>query len=118
MSSSMNKYIFILGMVLLFHAAYSAAQHRSYLRLTEQEFTSLPADIVLQTIFSLLLTVFGVTTIAGEFKEIRSNIDLQKKTWKNLNNRPSFYTFNHRGHIFNPIVLSRSSTGKGALEAN
>lgn len=73
---------------------------RSYLRLTEQEFTSLPADvlvrnkslhyetflnncvtlqIVLQTIFSLLLAVFGVTMIAGEFKEIRSNIDLQKK---------------------------------------
>uniref|UniRef100_A0A0P6E4V5 Membrane magnesium transporter n=1 Tax=Daphnia magna TaxID=35525 RepID=A0A0P6E4V5_9CRUS len=109
---------FLLGILLLLHAAYSAAQHRSYLRLTEQEFTSLPADIILQTIFSLLLAVYGVTMVAGDFKEIRSNIDLQKKTWKNLNNRPSFYTFNHRGHIFNPILLTRTGTGKGALEAN
>ncbi|KAK4026579.1 ER membrane protein complex subunit 5 [Daphnia magna] len=118
MSNSVAKYTFLLGILLLLHAAYSAAQHRSYLRLTEQEFTSLPADIILQTIFSLLLAVYGVTMVAGDFKEIRSNIDLQKKTWKNLNNRPSFYTFNHRGHIFNPILLTRTGTGKGALEAN
>lgn len=36
-------------------------------------------QIILQTIFSLLLAVYGVTMVAGDFKEIRSNIDLQKK---------------------------------------
>jgi len=96
---------------------------RSYLRLTEQEFTSLPADasyikkfsllkiftvhfvvpqIVLQTILSLLLTVFGVTMIAGEFKEIRSNIDLQKKY---TNYRQSF-------NILIKIYFSITGLGK------
>jgi len=109
------KYLLISGIFLLLHAAYSAAQHRSYLRLTEQEFTSLPTDIILQTIGSLLLSVFAATLIAGDFKEIRSNVELQKKTWKNLDNRPSFYTFNHRGHVFSPMS---PANGKGALEAN
>merc|ERR1712071_48851 len=113
----MMKYLLISGICLLLHAAYSAAQHRTYLRLTEQEFTSLPSDIILQTIGSLLLTVFPVTMISGDFKEIRSNVELQKKTWKNLDNRPSFYTFNHRGHVFSPMY-SHQGTGKGALEAN
>merc|ERR1712071_442203 len=40
----MMKYLLISGICLLLHAAYSAAQHRTYLRLTEQEFTSLPSD--------------------------------------------------------------------------
>jgi hypothetical protein len=94
----------------------------------------------LQAILSLLVAVFGVTMLAGDYKEIRSNIDLQKKyynsiinfqydllvphvlislfrTWSTLNNRPSFYTFNHRGHVFSP-TQTRSASGKGALEAN
>jgi len=74
------KFIFTIGMFSLMHAGYSAAQHRSFMRLTEQEFTSLPLDIILQAIFSLVVAVLGVTTgIAGEFKEIRSNVELQKK---------------------------------------
>jgi hypothetical protein len=37
-------------------------------------------QIILQAILSLLVAVLGVTSgIAGEFKEIRANIDLQKK---------------------------------------
>lgn len=32
-----------VSIAALLHAAYSAAQHRLYLRLTEQPFTALPA---------------------------------------------------------------------------
>lgn len=97
MSSSVHKLIITVGFMSLLHAAYSAAQHRSYLRITEQQFTSLPFDIILQGIVSLFLTMYGVMAVAGDFKEIRATVDLEEKSWETLRNLPSFYVFNHRG---------------------
>jgi hypothetical protein len=46
-------------------------QHRSYLRLASQPFTSLPADITIQTLVSLLLAIYACSVIAGDFQQIR-----------------------------------------------
>ncbi|XP_052219237.1 ER membrane protein complex subunit 5-like [Dreissena polymorpha] len=86
-----------IGLLALLHAAYSAAQHRSYLRLTEQEFTHLPWDIIIQCMASLILVVYGTVHIAGNFREIRASADLDHKTWDMLGNRQGFLSFNHRG---------------------
>lgn len=94
---SSDKFIVIIGLVALAHAAYSAAQHRSYLRLTEQEFTQLPTDILLQSFAALVLTCYGIVRVVGKFKEIKAASDLHTKTWETVANRASFYTFNHRG---------------------
>uniref|UniRef100_A0A0A9WPY8 Membrane magnesium transporter n=1 Tax=Lygus hesperus TaxID=30085 RepID=A0A0A9WPY8_LYGHE len=102
MASTYHKTITAIGLIFLFHAAYSAAQHRSFLRLTEQEFTSLPVDVIVQGIVSLFLTMYGVMYIAGDFKEIRATEELQSKTWETQRNLPSFYCFNHRGKLLRP----------------
>jgi len=94
------KLIFALGFVSLLHAAYSAAQQRTYLRITEQEFTSLPLDILIQSLISLFVTMYSIMQIAGDFKEIRATMELQSKSWDMVGNRPSFYTFSHRGKIY------------------
>lgn len=76
MSSSSQtswKVISIVSLASLIHCAYSAAQHRSYLRLTEQEFTQLPLDIVIQTFISLVVLIFATTFLAGEFQTIRAD---------------------------------------------
>ncbi|CAH0388106.1 unnamed protein product [Bemisia tabaci] len=91
-----------MGILSLFHAAYSAVQHRSYLRITAQEFTTLPLDILLQAIISMFLTMYGILQIAGDFKEIRATVDLESKSWETLRNIPSFYTVNHRGRALSP----------------
>ncbi|CAH1781019.1 unnamed protein product [Owenia fusiformis] len=101
MSSSIHKFFVISGLLALLHAAYSAAQHRTYVRLTEQEFTVLPADILLQCLAGLILTIYGVVNVAGSFRDIRAAGDTENKTWETSQNRPSFYIFNHRGrHLF------------------
>ncbi|KAK3584747.1 hypothetical protein CHS0354_002266 [Potamilus streckersoni] len=92
-----HKICVIVGLVALAHAAYSAAQHRAYLRLTEQEFTRLPWDILVQSLASLVLTCYGVVHVAGKFKEICASAELDNKTWDTLSNRQAFYSFNHRG---------------------
>ncbi|KAL1425288.1 hypothetical protein MTO96_019432 [Rhipicephalus appendiculatus] len=68
MPSKAPKLMATLGIVGLVHAAISAAQHRSYLRLTEQDFTVLPLDIIFQSVLCLLITMYGTMCIAGDFK--------------------------------------------------
>jgi hypothetical protein len=93
----MGKFLLIIGLLGLCHAAYSAAQHRLYLRLTEQEFSRLPADIIIQSIGSLIVCGLGVLNIVSKFKQIRIKSEWENKTWDNIASRASFYTFNHRG---------------------
>lgn len=57
-SASYQKMMCLGALASLVHCAYSAAQHRSYLRLTGDEFEALPLDIVLQTLLSLLLLCY------------------------------------------------------------
>ncbi|XP_067626210.1 ER membrane protein complex subunit 5 [Eurosta solidaginis] len=92
-----NRIILITGLLSLLHAAFSAAHHRTYLRLTEQDWTQLPVDIVVQTVLSLFVVLYNLIQIVGNFKEIRATVDMQEKSWDTLGNLPSFYTFNHRG---------------------
>ncbi|XP_059172724.1 ER membrane protein complex subunit 5-like [Physella acuta] len=94
---AVHKMCVVLGLVALAHAAYSAAQHRTYLRLTEQEFTMLPPDIFLQCALGLLITCYGVVNVAGNFKEIKASAEQDNKTWEMLANRQGFNIFHHRG---------------------
>ncbi|XP_064639352.1 ER membrane protein complex subunit 5-like isoform X2 [Lineus longissimus] len=101
MASSLHKVLVAIGLIGLLHAAYSATQHRTYLRLTEQEFTDLPIDILFQCLVCLCVTCYGVVHVAGDFKETRATADLDHKTWETFSNRQSFYSFNHRGKVLN-----------------
>ncbi|XP_046564423.1 ER membrane protein complex subunit 5-like [Haliotis rubra] len=92
-----HKLCVAVGLIALAHAAYSAAQHRTYLRLTEKEFTRLPIDILVQSIIGLLATGYGVVNVSGSFREIKASAELENKTWEMLSNRQAFYVFNHRG---------------------
>ncbi|KAF2355105.1 Magnesium transporter, partial [Trinorchestia longiramus] len=102
MNSAVYKVLFVLGLIALIHGGYSAAQYRRFIRITEQEYSSLPMDVFVQWLVSLILTMYGVVHIAGEFREIRANIQLENKTWETAGNRPSFYIFSHRGRNLSP----------------
>lgn len=57
-------------------------------------------QIIIQAIASLLVIMYSVLHIAGEFKEIKASADLDNKSWDTYKNIPSFYTFSHRGKAF------------------
>ncbi|XP_066138734.1 ER membrane protein complex subunit 5 [Euwallacea fornicatus] len=95
--ATFHKLVLIVGFVSIFYSTYSAAQHRSYLRLNELDFKQLPVDIIIQTIASFLVIMYGVLNVAGDFKEIKASADLDNKSWDTFRNIPSFYTFSHRG---------------------
>lgn len=104
MASIFDKFIVAFGLLALLHAAYSAAQHRSYLRLTEQEFTTLPADVAVQTLAGLLVACYGIVRVVGRFREIRAVSDLEGRTWESMSSHVAFYSFNHRGKYLSGLV--------------
>ena len=59
----------------------------------------------LQTFLGLFLAMVAVLRIGGDFKEIRSAVELSAKSWENARNRPSFYGFNHRAKALHPDYL-------------
>ncbi|XP_044267273.1 ER membrane protein complex subunit 5 [Tribolium madens] len=93
----LHRFVLSVGFLSLFHSAYSAAQHRSYLRLNELDFSHLPLDIIIQALISLFVIMYGVMNVAGDFKEIKASAELENKSWETFRNIPSFYTFSHRG---------------------
>ncbi|XP_078544705.1 ER membrane protein complex subunit 5 [Lissotriton helveticus] len=119
MASSLWKGLVGLGLFALAHAAFSAAQHRSYMRLTEKEDETLPIDIVLQTLLAFIVSCYGIVHIAGEFKDMDATSELKNKTFDTLRNHPSFYVFNHRGRVlFQPPDLEDSISSQATFSSN
>ncbi|KAG7484302.1 hypothetical protein MATL_G00047800 [Megalops atlanticus] len=120
MASSVWKGLVGVGLFALAHAAFSAAQHRSYMRLTEKENETLPIDIVLQTLLAFVVTCYGIVHIAGEFKDMDASSELKNKTLDTLGNHPSFYLFNHRGRVLfrSPDEEASSVPSAQALPSN
>ncbi|PIO71340.1 hypothetical protein TELCIR_06765 [Teladorsagia circumcincta] len=73
MSKTLYNVITLVSLLSLLHCAYSAAQHHSYLRLTEQPFVTLPADVLAQTLISLVALIYGASHVAGAFQHIKSD---------------------------------------------
>jgi hypothetical protein len=97
MGNPIYKVFVGIGLVFILHAAYSAAQHRTFLRLSKTEFVCLPLDIALQCLVALGVVAFGVINVAGDLKEIRVTAELEKQSFETVWNNPSFYAFSHRG---------------------
>jgi len=96
---SQSHGLLAISILVLFHAAYSMTEWRSFARNKTLE-ASVPFDIVAEVGVGLFLAMIAVLNIAGGFKEIRASVQLSQKSWENTKNRPSFYTFNHRGRAF------------------
>lgn len=123
----MGKILLTIGLIGLCHAAYSATQHRSYMRLTEHDIdpsssgssskiTSLPIDILVQTLVCLLLSCLGIISISAKFKPIKITSEWENKTWDNVANRTSFYSFNHRGKYLFSNELAKDSLKESVLD--
>ncbi|GAU20314.1 hypothetical protein TSUD_337950, partial [Trifolium subterraneum] len=60
----------VLGSLILFHAAYSTIQYKSLLKITEEEFSSPPFNVVVELFVGLLLCFWAALTAPGKFLSI------------------------------------------------
>uniref|UniRef100_A0A1A9ZP09 Uncharacterized protein n=1 Tax=Glossina pallidipes TaxID=7398 RepID=A0A1A9ZP09_GLOPL len=56
--------------------------------------------IVVQIVVSLIVIIYNLSEVVGNFKELRATVDMQAKSWDTLGNFPSFYHFNRILCIF------------------
>jgi len=61
---------------------------------------------MIQTVVSLFICAFSILNIVGKFKQIKIASEWETKSWDNIGNRVSFYSFNHRGkYLFSDKIF-------------
>ncbi|KAL3628494.1 hypothetical protein CASFOL_027540 [Castilleja foliolosa] len=60
----------VVGVLILSHAAYSTIQYRSLLKITEEEFSGPPINVVLELLGGLVLCMWAALTVPGKFLSI------------------------------------------------
>jgi hypothetical protein len=92
-----GRVLVCVGVFLLLHAAFSATQHRSFVKLAARPFTSLPLDVVLQCLIGFAISCVGVVRVTVCFREIKTTSEAIFRTFDTVANCRSFYSFRHRG---------------------
>ncbi|KAL3531966.1 hypothetical protein ACH5RR_005487 [Cinchona calisaya] len=85
----------VIGVLILSHAAYSTIQYRALLKITEEEFSGPPMNVVLELIIGLVLCMWAVLTVPGKFQSILLHSDENRVVALPAN--LDFMIFNHRG---------------------
>lgn len=91
-----------LGILVLFHAAYSTIQYRGLLKITEEEFSGPPLNVVIEVSLVLVLCMWAALTVTGKFLSIHP--DSEENRIVSLPANPDFMIFNHRYKVF-PVEM-------------
>ncbi|CAK9182608.1 unnamed protein product [Ilex paraguariensis] len=60
----------ILGVLIISHAAYCTIQYRAVLKITEEELSRPPINVVMELILGLILCSWAALTVLGKFLSI------------------------------------------------
>ncbi|CEP02657.1 Membrane magnesium transporter [Plasmodiophora brassicae] len=85
--------------VLLVHAVFSAMQFEHWVKMSHLDRvpTSLPFDIIVESMLGLLMCVLGTVVHFGYFRNIKQARVHATKSDDERSRRPEFHHFNHRG---------------------
>ncbi|CAI0432496.1 unnamed protein product [Linum tenue] len=92
----------VIGVLILGHAAYSTIQYRSLLKITEEEFSGPPMEVVLELLVGLLFCMWAALTVPGKFLSVHPHSDENRVV--SLPENVDFMIFNHRGRAFSSEV--------------
>ncbi|XP_057462847.1 membrane magnesium transporter-like [Actinidia eriantha] len=88
----------VLGVVILSHAAYSTIQYRSLLKITEEEFSGPPMNVVVELILGLVFCMWAALSVPGKFLSILPHSEENRVV--SLPANMDFMIFNHRAKAF------------------
>ncbi|KAE9465454.1 hypothetical protein RHGRI_007208 [Rhododendron griersonianum] len=88
----------VLGVLILSHAAYSTIQYRSLLKITEEEFSGPPINVVVELLLGLVFCIWAALTVPGQFRSILPHSEENRVV--SLPANLDFMIFNHRGKAF------------------
>ncbi|XP_073275534.1 membrane magnesium transporter [Primulina huaijiensis] len=91
-------FVGVLGVLIISHAAYSTIQYRSVLKITEEQFSGPPIDVVIELIAGMVLCLWAALTVPGKFLSIHLHSDENRMVTLPAN--LDFIIFNHRGKAY------------------
>ncbi|XP_061954985.1 membrane magnesium transporter-like [Populus nigra] len=91
-----------VGVLILSHAAYSTTQYEGLLKITEDEFSGPPFNVVVELIVALVLCTWAAITVPGIFLSIHPHSDDNRMV--SFPDNLDFIIFNHRGKVFVPEI--------------
>ncbi|KAF7818643.1 membrane magnesium transporter [Senna tora] len=83
------------GVLILFYAAYSTIQYRGLIKITEEEFSGPPVNVVIELFLGLVLCTLVALVVPGKFLSIHP--DSEENRLVSLPANVDFVIFNHRG---------------------
>ncbi|CAI9097978.1 OLC1v1034507C1 [Oldenlandia corymbosa var. corymbosa] len=92
----------VFGVLILFHAAYSTIQYRALLKITEEEFSGPPMNVVMELLVGLVLCMWAALVVPGKFLSILPHSDENRVVALPAN--LDFMMFNHRGRAI-PLAI-------------
>ncbi|KAL5538225.1 hypothetical protein UlMin_005817 [Ulmus minor] len=92
----------VFGVLILAHAAYSTVQYRGLLKITEEEFSGPPMNVMVELILGLVFCMWAALTFPGKFLSIHPNSEENRIV--SLPANLDFMIFNHRGKAF-PLAM-------------
>uniref|UniRef100_A0A6M2EM88 Uncharacterized protein n=1 Tax=Populus davidiana TaxID=266767 RepID=A0A6M2EM88_9ROSI len=106
MGFSVGFVIGFVGVLILSHAAYSTTQYEGLLKITEDEFSGPPFNVVVELIVGLVLCTWAAISVPGIFLSIHPHSDDNRMV--SLPDNLDFIIFNHRGKVFVPEINMKS----------
>ncbi|OIW11298.1 hypothetical protein TanjilG_20447 [Lupinus angustifolius] len=88
----------LLGILIFFHAAYSTIQYRGLLKITEEEFSGPPFNVLIELLLGLVLCIWSALILPGKFLSIHPHSEDNRIV--SLPANVDFMIFNHRGKVF------------------
>uniref|UniRef100_A0ACD5Y0G9 Uncharacterized protein n=1 Tax=Avena sativa TaxID=4498 RepID=A0ACD5Y0G9_AVESA len=84
-----------IGGALLAHAAYATIQYRAVLKITEEEFSHPPVDVIIQLLVGLALCMWAGVSVPAKFLSVLPHSEENRIV--SLPANLDFMIFNHRG---------------------
>jgi hypothetical protein len=96
----LGRIFLLLATITTFHAAFSTYEHLSRLKALGRPEGSLPIDIIIEALISLVLGVVGASLNAPELKEITWASEMKKRSIDQMDSRLGFANFVNKGRTF------------------
>ncbi|CAH9115552.1 unnamed protein product [Cuscuta europaea] len=90
------------GVLFLPHAAYYTIQYKALLKITQEEFSGPPFDVVIKLIIGLLLCMWAALTVPGKFLSIHPQSDENRLVIKMLKSEEKIIVMNQK---FNKVKV-------------
>lgn len=110
MGSRLGGVSALLGFGMLLHATYAVSTYRDFLKLTQEEFTALPLNVVLEVACGVVICCLGATLLSGSLKPIYLEQGPQSVDCGSV--RPDFMCFSTRAKAI-PYGVSPPGPGRG-----